>query len=237
MPRLALLALALAALAALPVGVGRAQTARAPSAGSQNVQQLQALAAERTALEGTLAKTKKELEAAKSQLAAVTRERDQLRGKVTGSEAAASHAKEASELLEQNLTQTKARLEELIARFRETGSTLKVVETDKVKLKSELAVAYRDLETCRNDNAELYVVATDVLNRYEATGLLRKAALSEPITRIARNRLEDLVDAYRDRVAKARSLAPGASKVAPQARTQRPAGGAATATAGPPSPP
>src|SRR6516162_1500722 len=96
-----------------------AQTARSGgNASAQLVQQMQQLASERTALQGENDKLKK-------QLADITKDRDALKA---GQQAVERRAKDATAALassnsqrattEQELTQTKSKMQELIARFR-----------------------------------------------------------------------------------------------------------------------
>ena len=98
------------------------------------MQQYQQLAAEKTALQAQVAQMKAELDGTKAELAATKKDRDVLKAH------AAAGASEgvtvvrltaARDTAEKSLELYKQRLNELIARFRETNSNLKQVETER----------------------------------------------------------------------------------------------------------
>jgi chromosome segregation ATPase len=176
-----------------------AQAARPSSGGQQALQQLQQLASERTALQSENARLKEELAAARQDAERFRGEADRLRGRVSSSDAEAVRARETSRTAESSLQATRARLDELVTRFRETGETLRAVEADRTRLQTELAQRNREFDTCAASNAELYRIGSEALDRLENTGFWTRAAQAEPFTRVSRNRLENLVDAYRAR--------------------------------------
>lgn len=196
------------ALAALPAG---AQVARSGGGGAaqQAIQQLQQLAAERTALQAENARLKQDLEAAKAAQAAAEKKAAALQARVAGAAAQAQRGASAA-AAEQQLAQTRTRLDELVARFRETGEQLRTMEGERNTLRSELGASQRAAATCATHNAELYQIASDVLTRYEGSGFGDTLARKEPFTRVARNRLENLVDGYREQLETLRSPPPAA---------------------------
>jgi len=198
----------------LVLGTGSAalaQTARSGgSASAQLMQQMQQLASERTTLQAENEKLKK-------QLADLTKDRDALKA---GQQSLDRRAKEASTALahsasheqatEQELTQTKAKIQELIARFRETIQKLRDSETEDATEKQSLAARERELAVCVQRNVALYDLNDELLTHLEKQGFWSRVARSEPFTQIARNRNENLVDGYRARAHEQR-IAPGSS--------------------------
>jgi chromosome segregation ATPase len=177
-----------------------AQTQRSGGGEAQKfMQQYQQLAAEKTALQAQLAQMKKDLDAAHAELAAVKKERDEAKAHTGVSPTAVAQAIGAKESAERNLEQSKQRMNELVARFRETATNLNDVEADRGTLRRELAERNSAFDHCAEDNLQLFELSSDILKRYEHVGLFTKASAAEPFTRITRTRLDNLVDEYRIR--------------------------------------
>jgi chromosome segregation ATPase len=227
---------ALACVAAAFSGSAAAQTARSGGgASAQLVQQLQQLASERTALQG-------ENEKLKTQLAEVTKDRDALKASHQTVERRAKDAATAlaqsntqREAVDQELTQNKAKMQELIAKFRETIQTLRQTETAHAADKQTLATRERELAVCVDRNVALYRLNDEVLTRLDKIGFWSKAALAEPFTRIKRTQNENLVDDYRSRAQEQRVAPPAAP--AASAATAAPTSPGPPPTAAPPSKP
>lgn len=193
-------------------GTASAQSARSGnSASAQLMQQMQQLASERTALQAENAKMKKEL-------ADVTKERDTLKNgraaleqRARANEAAiiARSAQEKQNADGEN-EKLKERMQELIAKFRETAQTLKEVETERAAFKQSLAQRDIDLTQCTNKNDALYKLNGEILTRMEGQGGLSRLASLEPFTKLKRVQLENLVDEYKYK-AEDQHVIPGAA--------------------------
>jgi chromosome segregation ATPase len=200
-PRIARVGLVLAiAAAALPL---HAQVQRSGGGESQKImQQYQQIAAEKTALQAQLTQMKTDLDAAKAELTTAKKERDALKARAGTETAAAASAARLStekETAEKSAEQSKQRLAELVARFRETANNLKDVEADRTKLRNQLEERSTAYDKCAEANLGLYEINTELLNRYEHIGTFTKISAAEPFTRITRTRIENLVDEYRER--------------------------------------
>jgi len=193
-------------LAAAPL---QAQTQRSGGGESQKIiQQYQQLAAEKTALQAQVAQMKKDLDAAKSELAAVKIERDALKGPAGSAAAAAAAAAQSAagkQAAEKSLELYKQRLAELVNRFRDTATSLKDVESDRGRLQQDLRARDNAYDKCAEDNLGLFEINDDLLNRYEHVGLFTKVSAAEPFTRITRTRIEKLMDEYRARAVELRA--------------------------------
>ena len=179
-----------------------AQTQRSGGGGSeaQNImQQYQQLAGEKTALQAQITQLKKDLDASKSELAAVKKERDALKAQSGAAAVAAAQLAAYKDSSDKAAEQSKQRMTELIARFRETATNLKEVEADRSKLQNDLRVRNEAFDKCAADNLGLFEINAEVLNRYEHVGPFTKVSASEPFTRITRTRIENFVDEYRER--------------------------------------
>jgi DNA repair exonuclease SbcCD ATPase subunit len=211
-----------------------AQTARSgASASAQVYEQLQQLASERTSLQA-------ENEKLKSSLAQVQKDRDALKAaqqasdrRVQGAAAALAQSTSQREATERELAQYKARMEELIAKFRETIEKLRGAETEGATAKQSLAARERELQACVDHNLALYRLNDDVLTHFGRQGFWARLARSEPFTQIERVQNENLIDDYRARAqdqitpgAKPRASQPGP---APAASPAPPAAPSSTA--------
>ena len=176
-----------------------AQTQRSGGGGAsaQIMQQYQQLASERTALQADNAKLKKDVETLTAERDALKKERDALRAKAGNGDASAAKVAAATQAAEENAAKTRKQLDELVAKYRETATTLQGVEKDRASALADAQRRTQLLDACVDKNGKLRALTEDVLNRYEHQGWFSKAALNEPFTRIARNRLENLTDEYR----------------------------------------
>jgi chromosome segregation ATPase len=177
-----------------------AQVARSGgNANAQALQQLQQLASERTALQA-------ENDKLKAELAEVTKERDTLKtGQQTNdrrakeTSAALAHSNTQREAVDQELTQTKAKMQELIAKFRETVQKMRESEAEGTRAKQALAGRERELSTCVDHNQALYRLNDEILTRWEHQGLFTRISETESFTKIKRIQQENLMDDYRAR--------------------------------------
>jgi len=197
----ALLILAAAAMAP----AARAQTQRSGGGEAQKfMQQYQQIAAEKSALQVQVTQMKKDLDGAKGELAAMKKERDALKARSGGSAAAVAQLTASKETAEKNLEQYKQRMTELVARFRETANNLKEVESDRTQLRKTVDERTTAFDKCAENNLQLFELNREILDRYEHVGVFTKVGTADPFTRIARTRIENLVDEYRARATELR---------------------------------
>jgi chromosome segregation ATPase len=202
-------AFALIAVACAPVAV--AQTTRPGGAQQQNaqaMQQMQQLAAERTALQSENARLKQELEDIKKRADSAGAQEEALKRRAQNAESASSRLAASAAANTESAARTRAQMDELVGKFRETAQTLKQVEAERNELKQAAGAAERQLNTCRDHNAELLTINEEVLARLEKTGFWTKVAADEPFTKLKRTQLENVAADYRVR---ARELAEAAA--------------------------
>jgi chromosome segregation ATPase len=191
---------------------GHTQTARSGGgASAQLMQQMQQLASERTSLQAENAKLKKDLEA-------LRKDRDGLKN---GQQAVEQRAKNAEVSLRQSvsqgqsagqeLAQNKEKMQELVAKFRETLQTLREVEARQTTAQQTLVVRDRELKSCVDHNVALYKLNQEVLTHLEKQSVWTRVAQTEPFTKIKRVQLENLVDEYKDRADDQRVAPPSGS--------------------------
>jgi len=185
-----------------------AQTPRGGGAASaQLLEQMQQLASERTALQA-------ENEKLKGQLADLKKDRDALKAgqqaierRAQGAAAAAAQTTAQREAAERELAQYKDRMQELIAKFRETVQKLREAEVAGATAKQSLAAREHELKACDDHNLALYHLNDEVLTHFDRQGFWSRMARSEPFTQIKRVQNENLIDDYRSRAQD--QLAPG----------------------------
>jgi chromosome segregation ATPase len=184
-------------------GVARAQVQRTGSdSGMLRLQQqLQQLTAAKAEAQAQSDKLKQENESLKQQLQKLSGEQSALKARSASLTAAAQRDTDAGKDAAAASEKLRAQLQELIERFRATAQALKDVETDRGKVRSELAVRQQDLAACTERNAKLYELNGEVLDKVEQRGFWSAVAEREPFTKIARARLENLSDDYHSRAA------------------------------------
>jgi chromosome segregation ATPase len=178
-----------------------AQVQRSGDANARVVQQLQQLTAEKAAAQAENAKLKTEVDNLKAQLTKATSalSASEQRAKQV---AAGTSAKEAAAMQEINdaLSRARSQTQELLGKYRETAQTLKDVEIDRGQLRAQASTQERDLKTCVDRNAGMYLLTDEILRKVEDRGVWSSLTEKEPFTKISRTRLENLVEDYRYRV-------------------------------------
>jgi chromosome segregation ATPase len=154
----------------------------------------------------------------KKELEDLRKERDTLKAGQTGlaqraraeSEAAAARAAREREPLEKELASTKARMQELVDKFRETAKVMREVETDRATVKQALAQNTLELNACVASNNQLYALNDEILTRFSDQGFWSAVTEAEPFTRLKRVHLENIIDRYRT-AASDKQYVPGAA--------------------------
>ena len=202
-----------------------AQTSRDGGGGgggqsAQAMAQLQQMAVERNALLSQVERLKQEVATAQAAAAKAEAQLGALRSRAGSAEAKVKAAEAGKETAEQASTRL-----QVMGRLKQTAETLKTTDGERSDLADKLAALTRLQNTCVDNNAALYLVASEVIDRYEGLGLGNALARSEPFTRLARTRAENAADAYRDRIAALREKA-AVEKAEAAARAARAAGAA-----------
>jgi chromosome segregation ATPase len=185
-----------------------AQTARTGgNANAELLQQMQQIASERTTLQTENERLKKEL-------ADVKKERDDLKAgqqailrRVQDSALAVERSGAQRRTTDEELTQTKLKMQELVTKFRETLLIMRGIEGENADTKQALAAREREIKACTDRNAALYRLDDEVLTRLEKSGFWSRAAQAEPFTRLKRIQLENWSDEEKDRAAAQRVTA------------------------------
>jgi chromosome segregation ATPase len=193
------------ALACLVAATAPAQVQRSgggaggDAAAARLQQQLQMLTAAKAESDAAAAKLKQENESLKQQLQKLSDDQGGLQQRAATLEAATQRGARAEREHAIETGRLKGQLQELVTRFRETVQSLKDIETDRDRLRGEVAAREQDIKACGDRNAKLYQLSGEILDRMEKRGFWAAVAEHEPFTQIARTRLENLSDDYRAR--------------------------------------
>ncbi len=172
------------------------------------MQQYQQVSAEKAALQAQVTQLQSDLNSAKTELAGVKKERDALKAHTTASTTEVAQLTAAKATAEHSLDQYKERMNELVEKFRQLAQNLKESEADRAQVHRDLSERSGQFDKCVEDNAQLYEISREVLDRYEHVGLFTRVSASEPFTKITRTRIENLVDDYRERAEQLRVKKP-----------------------------
>jgi hypothetical protein len=205
------------------------------AANAQLMMQYQQADAERTQLKSDNAKLKKDLDDLKKQLDAAGKQAAASKAGVSRDAAQLAAAQAANDRGAKDLADSKAKMQELVGKFRETLTQMRGIESERSQLQQQLAQSKTAFDQCAERNYSLYQVDNEVLDRYAHEGAFSHMASAEPFTRIKRTQIDNLVLEYKERaeelrVKKAEAAAgsavpPGAAPTpAPAATTSTPAG-------------
>lgn len=175
------------------------QTVRSGGADPRLMQQVQQLQGERAALQSENAKLKAQLEELRASADSGGAAQRALEQRAAAAEQASRRLAASQEAASESAARTRAQLDELVVKFRETAQALKDAESERNALRDRRQEDARALDTCRAHNAELLRINDEVLVRLENTGFWSKLAADEPFTRLKRIELENLASDYRAR--------------------------------------
>lgn len=182
----------------LTCGPAPAQTERSGSSGNaQLMRQMQQLASERTQLQAENARLKQELDTLRKERDSKKSDSASAERKLLALQAAAARADQQQSASAAELAQQRARMEELVAKFRETASVLRDVETQRAAAAQSLATRDIELSQCKEHNQKLFALNGEILDYFDKRGFWSGLASAEPFTRLKRVELENLIGEYR----------------------------------------
>jgi chromosome segregation ATPase len=185
---------------ALAAGAAGAQTSREGGDSARLNQQIQQLAADRTRLQAEVEKLKGELKKAKSDLEAAQSQNASLGRRAASAEGNLATVRSQSADTEGALARAREQTNELVARFRETAETLREVEGERTELSRDRQRLTGELKTCMERSVALAGIANEALDRYEQKGVWAALVEKEPVTRLKRTEVQNMVDGYRERI-------------------------------------
>jgi cell division septum initiation protein DivIVA len=207
----------------------------AGAANAQLMMQYQQADSERTQLKSDNAKLKKDLDDLKKQLDAATKQAAASKAGVSRDSAQLAAAQAANDRSAKDLADSKAKMQELVGKFRETITQMRGIESERSQLQQQLAQSKTAFDQCAERNYSLYQVDNEVLDRYAHEGAFSHMASAEPFTRIKRTEIDNLVLEYKERAEELRMKKVGPPGAASGGTTATPATTGATQAASPKS--
>jgi chromosome segregation ATPase len=189
------------------------------AANAQLMMQYQQADAERTQLKSDNAKLKKNLDDLKKQLDAASKQAAVSKAGVSRDSAQLAAVQAANDRSARDLADGKAKMQELVGKFRETITQMRGIESERSQLQQQLAESKTAFDRCAERNYSLYQVDNEVLDRYAHEGAFSHMASAEPFTRIKRTEIDNLVLEYKERAEELRmkKAAAAAAPAAPPA--------------------
>jgi chromosome segregation ATPase len=158
---------------------------------------MQQLNAEKTAIAAENAKLKKELETSRSEFAKLEADSNKSRERLGATAQDLANARAKGDAVQASFDTLKGRFEELVAQYRKTVETMRALEAERDEFR-ELASEYDvRVATCERNNDALYKATGELVELYEKKGFMTVLAEREPVTKLKRTRIENMMDEYR----------------------------------------
>jgi hypothetical protein len=108
-------------------------------------------------------------------------------------------AKDAKDM-DEALTKTKNELQNTAKANRELDHDLKKMTSQNQALQADLKKTTKDLNQCSANNADLVIIAEELVTKYKEKGLGAVILEKEPLTQLKKVELEQLTQQYRDEI-------------------------------------
>ncbi len=158
---------------------------------------LQQLNTEKTNLAAANAKLKAELEKTKKELEVAVQERNAGTQKLGRSSQDLVNTQAKADALQRGFDTLKSRFDQLVDQFRSTVATLKELEQERDRLASHVVDYDVRVKACERNNEALYKADLELIDLYESKGVFASLMQREPVTKLKRVQIENLMDQYR----------------------------------------
>jgi chromosome segregation ATPase len=158
---------------------------------------LQQLNAERTALAAENAKLERDLESSRTELEKVKSENAASRQKLGATSSQLATARAQGDAVQSAFDTLKSRFDELVEQFRKMAGALKEVEAERSSLERLVSAFDARVTACERNNEALYTATLELIDLYEKKGFMSVLAQREPVTKLKRTQIENLMDDYR----------------------------------------
>jgi chromosome segregation ATPase len=167
---------------------------------AQVLQQYQQAMSQSTQLQADNSKLKRDLDQAQQQLKSAQLELATLKAGAGSAQSQLTALNAAHQGAMKELEQSKAKMLELIARFRETTTSLRDVEGERSQLQAQLQQHRTALNECADRNVQLAKLNAEVMDRYLHQGLFAHLRDAEPFTQLEKTRNDNLALEDRERL-------------------------------------
>lgn len=197
--------LGLLILNALVATTVNAQTTRRDAgAGAGAAAQVQAavqqLTAERDRLQRENDELQKKLDEASAQEKKLKKEMSSAKSKTESTQTALAKYQETDVKLREYIEKQNEKIQQIVDKYKELVQNLRAVEAEKSQLSTLLKTKTADYDRCAEKNNQLYTMGTEVLDLYENKGMWDSLWQKEPVTKLKKVEMENLVSEYRYRM-------------------------------------
>ncbi len=172
-----------------------AATAAAASA-SQAQQALQSMTEERDLVMKEKGKLQTEVAALKAKLASAQGQVKGLEMDLGSTDTLVERYKQRDASWQERLDQQRAKMQEVIDKFKEVVQNLRTVEGERSELRVTLGAKEKELQGCVDNNIKLYKTGLELVEHYENKTIWDSLFQYEPVTRIKKVELETHVQDY-----------------------------------------
>lgn len=172
-----------------------AATAAAASA-AQAQQALQAMTEERDLLKKGNEKLQTEVATLKAKLANAQGQVKGLQTDLGSTDTVVERYKQRDASWQERLDQQRAKMQEVIDKFKEVAQNLRSVEGERSELRVKLGAKEKELQGCVDNNIKLYKTGLELVEHYENKSIWDNLLQYEPVTRIKKVELETHVQDY-----------------------------------------
>lgn len=195
--------LGLLVLNALVATAVNAQTTRR-DAGAGVAAQVQAavqqLTAERDRLQRENDELQKRLDDAISQEKKFKKEIAATKNKSESAQTTLAKYQETDAKLREYIEKQNDKIQQIVDKYKELVQNLRVVEAEKSDLDAALKAKNGDYDRCAEKNAELFAIGLDVIDLYENKGMWDSLWQKEPVTKLKKVEMENLVSEYKHKL-------------------------------------
>ncbi len=192
--------LGLLILNALAATAVNAQTTRRDAGGGVGAQvqaAMQQLTAERDRLQRENDELQKKLDDAVAQEKKLKKEIAAAKNKTESTQTSLTKYQETDAKLREYIEKQNDKIQQIVDKYKELVQNLRTVEAEKSKLTSALKTKAADYDRCAEKNNQLFTMGTEVLDLYENKGVWDSLMQKEPMTKLKRVEMENLVSEYR----------------------------------------
>jgi chromosome segregation ATPase len=143
------------------------------------------------------AKLKAELDKTKKELDAAAKERDAGTQKLGRNSQDLANSQAKADALQRSFDTLKSRFDQLVEQFRGMVATMKELEQQRDQLNVNVADYAARVTACERNNDALYKSALELIDLYDRKGMFTSMMQHEPVTKLKRVQIENLMDQYR----------------------------------------
>ena len=165
---------------------------------------LRQITAERDALTAEVEKLKeekkKEMDVREAKITALNKRIDGMRTGMDNTEQLAQKYQQGNTALRERIVDGQEKMQKLVDKYKELVAALGYVEDERAQLRKTVAGKDVEMGACVGKNQKLYTLNLELLDLYEHKGVWDALLQKEPVTQLKRVEVENIVEAYKERI-------------------------------------